>query len=44
MTDQFVAPAIDYIGLLPLIIVLVGALAGVMVEGFAGRRTSQTHP
>lgn len=39
MTDQFVAPAIDYIGLLPLIIVLVGALAGVMVEGFAGRGT-----
>src|SRR5690606_38649560 len=39
MTDQYVAPAIDYIGLLPLIIVLVGALAGVMVEGFAGRRT-----
>src|SRR5688572_27529231 len=39
MTDQFVAPAIDYVGLLPLIIVFVGALAGVLVEGFAGRRT-----
>ena len=34
---MFVAPSIDYIALLPLIIVLVGALAGVMVEGFAGR-------
>ncbi|RIK16258.1 MAG: NADH-quinone oxidoreductase subunit NuoN [Acidobacteria bacterium] len=37
MTDQFVAPAINYTGLLPLIIVLAGGLVGVMVEGFASR-------
>ncbi|OLT23940.1 NADH-quinone oxidoreductase subunit N [Ornithinimicrobium sp. CNJ-824] len=37
MTDVFVAPDIDWIALLPLIIVFVGGLVGVLVEGFAGR-------
>ena len=37
MTDLFLAPAINYVALLPLIIVFVGGLAGVLVEGFAGR-------
>lgn len=39
MTGQFVAPDFNYVALLPLIIVLVGGLVGVMVEGFAGHRT-----
>lgn len=39
MTDLFVAPDINYTALLPIIIVLVGALVGVLVEGFAGRRS-----
>jgi NADH-quinone oxidoreductase subunit N len=34
---MFVAPEIDYVALLPMIIVFVGGLAGVLVEGFAGR-------
>ncbi|MGB3257963.1 MAG: NADH-quinone oxidoreductase subunit NuoN [Ornithinimicrobium sp.] len=34
---QFIAPEIDYLALLPLIIVFVGGLIGVAVEGFAGR-------
>ncbi len=35
--SMFVAPEIDYVALLPMIIVFVGGLAGVLVEGFAGR-------
>ncbi|MGB3827448.1 MAG: NADH-quinone oxidoreductase subunit NuoN [Ornithinimicrobium sp.] len=33
----FTAPEIDYLALLPLIIVFAGGLVGVAVEGFAGR-------
>ena len=35
--SMFVAPEINYVALLPMIIVFVGGLAGVLVEGFAGR-------
>ncbi len=35
--DMFVGPDIDYLALLPLIVVLVGGLVGVCVEGFAPR-------
>jgi NADH-quinone oxidoreductase subunit N len=34
---EFVAPDIDWAALLPLIIVFLGGLVGVAVEGFAGR-------
>jgi len=34
---EFIAPEIDYMALLPLIIVFAGGLVGVAVEGFAGR-------
>lgn len=34
---MFQAPEISYLALLPMIIVFVGGLVGVMVEGFAGR-------
>ncbi len=34
---EFTAPEIDYAALLPLLIVFVGGLLGVAVEGFAGR-------
>ncbi|SOC55927.1 NADH-quinone oxidoreductase subunit NuoN [Ornithinimicrobium cerasi] len=37
MTDMFVAPAIDYTALLPMIIVFVAGLLGCLVEGFAPR-------
>ena len=37
--SMFVAPDINYVALLPMIIVFVGGLVGVMVEGFASRRT-----
>lgn len=37
--SMFVAPDINYLALLPMIIVFVGGLAGVMVEGFASRST-----
>ncbi|OLT44948.1 NADH-quinone oxidoreductase subunit N [Serinicoccus sp. CNJ-927] len=37
--SMFVAPDINYTALLPMIIVFVGGLVGVTVEGFASRRT-----
>jgi NADH-quinone oxidoreductase subunit N len=35
--SMFVAPDINYVALLPLIIVFVGGLAGTLVEGFVGK-------
>lgn len=35
--SMFVAPEINWVALLPMIIVFVGGLVGVLVEGFAGR-------
>ncbi|MDO5739607.1 MAG: NADH-quinone oxidoreductase subunit NuoN [Ornithinimicrobium sp.] len=37
MTDLFNAPDINFLALLPLIIVYVGGLLGVLAEGFIGR-------
>ena len=38
MNDVFVAPDINYTALLPMLVVFVGGLAGVLVEGFLGRK------
>ena len=39
MNEMFIAPDINYQALLPMIIVFVGGLIGVMVEGFVGRKS-----
>lgn len=39
MNSMFQAPDINFVALLPLLIVFGGGLVGVLVEGFAGRRS-----